>query len=156
MSLRLRVSLSSRSTAAVPEGIAAHADPILRKSYPLGNSLRNHLKSPAHSHVRYQCPSCLQFFGSATALTAHSESQSRRCHIRDTDDYNQYLDQLTGGIAEARGRHDADHTVRYGVQRGAARTYNLPLAALGGNDDRGRTAGAGAGCQGEQRRAGPG
>ncbi len=71
-----------------------------------------HLGSPAHDHIKYHCPHCLRAFDSATGLAQHAESQSVRCRIRETDQYGQFVDQLTAGMADVQGRHD-DNTIRY-------------------------------------------
>lgn len=61
-----------------------------------------------------QCLNCLRYFGSATALTQHSESQADRCRIRETAQFGAALDMITAGTAAPAGRH-ADDTIRYVV-----------------------------------------
>jgi hypothetical protein len=61
---------------------------------------------------RLRCPSCLRQYNSATALVQHTESQARKCQIRDSRDYRQAVDLITGGLLDTAGRHD-DLTVKY-------------------------------------------
>ena len=74
-----------------------------------------HLKSAAHMGVqeRLQCRKCLDWFGSATALAQHAESQGL-CILRDSDQYTRCVDEFTAGYAAPAGRNQ-DSTVRYVV-----------------------------------------
>ena len=51
-------------------------------------------------------------FSSTTALVQHCESPANRCNIRETGDYNQALDTITGGLLEVKERKD-DGQVEY-------------------------------------------
>lgn len=83
----------------------------------------SHLRSTAHMEdTRVQCPACLRYFVSTSALTQHAESQATRCRVRDTDEYRIFIDQLTGGLADVQGRH-TDDTVRYTVPEEAAAAF---------------------------------
>lgn len=62
-----------------------------------------------------QCPSCSRYFTTIQALVQHSESQSTRCHLRDSEEFHQFLDTLTGGMVAVQGRN-IDLTVSYAVQ----------------------------------------
>lgn len=59
------------------------------------------------------CPG-LRYFGTATALTQHSESQGVRCKVRETVQYDAIVDGITGGTAVLAGYH-ADNTIKYGI-----------------------------------------
>ena len=48
------------------------------------------------------------------AMTAHAESQSVRCDLRETNGYRQYLDQLTAGMLDTASKH-GDGTKKYAV-----------------------------------------
>lgn len=61
---------------------------------------------------RLQCPGCLRIYNSATALVQHAESQAVKCNIRDSAKYRQAVDQITGGLIDAVGRHE-DDTIKY-------------------------------------------
>lgn len=45
-----------------------------------------------------KCPTCLKYFKSATALMAHCETRGERCQINKAEDYNIFLDRLSGGF----------------------------------------------------------
>jgi hypothetical protein len=45
-----------------------------------------------------KCPSCLKYFKSATALMAHCESRGARCQINKADNFNIFLDRISGGF----------------------------------------------------------
>lgn len=61
-----------------------------------------------------QCVNCLRFFRGATALTQHVESQGVRCRVREKDNYDAYVDEVTASTAAVDGMH-ADNTVKYVV-----------------------------------------
>ena len=73
------------------------------------------MKSAAHRDDKLQCRHCLRYFATFTALTQHSEAQGVRCNIRETDFYDQALNDITAGVSKVAGRH-ADETVRYAIQ----------------------------------------
>lgn len=57
----------------------------------------------AHLQTRHQlreirCPSCLKEFKTATALISHCESQSSKCTIRHSEQFNEIIDQYSGGF----------------------------------------------------------
>ena len=45
-----------------------------------------------------KCPKCLKNFKSCTALMSHCESRGSKCTINKADDFNVFLDRLTGGF----------------------------------------------------------
>ncbi|RDW88445.1 hypothetical protein BP6252_00477 [Coleophoma cylindrospora] len=90
-----------------------------RKSVESSKGFISHLKSPAHMNEKLRCKGCLRYFASATALTQHSESQGVRCNVRNTDNYNAIVDEVTAGTTATAGRHE-DDTVRYVTNPNAA------------------------------------
>lgn len=98
-----------------------------RKLFKSPQGITGHLGSDVHKrpHMNLQCPHCLKYFKSTAALTQHTESQGRRCVIRDTTEYRPFVDQLTGGIADLEGVHD-DMTNRYIVTKWAIDLYGDP------------------------------
>lgn len=86
--------------------------------------ITGHLASDVHRRplAKYQCPHCLRNFASTAALTQHSESQGRRCEIRNTSEFRPFFDQLTAGIADVEGIHD-DQTNRYIITKEAVEKY---------------------------------
>ncbi|KAI9734440.1 MAG: hypothetical protein M1818_006828 [Claussenomyces sp. TS43310] len=85
---------------------------ICRKTFTNTPALIQHLRSPTHMAKKLRCPACLRHFSTATALVQHAESQAKKCRIRETDQYRQAVDQITGGLVDTSGRHE-DDTVRY-------------------------------------------
>lgn len=63
----------------------------------------------AHRLTRMKCPSCLKYFKSATALMAHCESRGSRCQINKADDFNIFLDRLSGGFLGVKEEIRPDH-----------------------------------------------
>lgn len=51
-----------------------------------------------HRITRMKCPSCLTYFKSASQLMAHCESRGANCQINKADDFNIFLDRLSGGF----------------------------------------------------------
>ncbi|GKT58511.1 DNA polymerase subunit alpha B [Colletotrichum tofieldiae] len=86
-----------------------------RKSFDTSGALITHMKAAAsHYNAKLQCPGCLRYFRDASSLTAHSESETNRCYIRNSENYRNYLDQLTGGMADVVDKN-RDGTVKYEV-----------------------------------------
>ncbi|KAK1599451.1 C2H2 type zinc finger-containing protein [Colletotrichum navitas] len=86
-----------------------------RKSFDTSGALIIHMKAAtSHYNAKLQCPGCLRYFRDASSLTAHSESETDRCSIRHSENYRNYLDQLTGGMADVNDKH-RDGTVKYEV-----------------------------------------
>ncbi|CAG8952784.1 hypothetical protein HYFRA_00009029 [Hymenoscyphus fraxineus] len=83
------------------------------KSCETEGAFIQHLLSSAHCK-NYQCKRCLSYFATLSALTQHSEAQSTKCIVRQTDFYSGVVDELTGGIAAPVGLL-RDSTVRYAI-----------------------------------------
>ncbi len=113
-------STSVRTTAARPSlptfsPSKRHTLTRHSKSFPAVAGLRAHLLSAKHAGlIKVQCPRCCKWFDTMAALTAHAESQSVRCNLRETDGYRQFLDQVTAGMLDTTDRHD-DGTKKYAV-----------------------------------------
>jgi hypothetical protein len=87
------------------------------KTFKKAVGLKAHLKDRnTHSNAKLICPSCLNSFGTASALTAHSEAEASKCKVQRATDYRPYTDQLTGGMVDLEGKHD-DDTNRYKVSQ---------------------------------------
>lgn len=86
--------------------------------------ITGHLASDVHRRplTRLQCPHCLRYFSSITALTQHSESEGRKCEIRNTNEFRHFLDNLTAGLADVEGKHE-DDTNKYIVPESAQEKY---------------------------------
>ncbi|CZR67654.1 uncharacterized protein PAC_17553 [Phialocephala subalpina] len=93
--------------------------PYLGCGKGIGNlpAFLQHLKSPAHRNENLQCTKCLRYYATATALTQHMESQGVRCKVRNDGNYAGVVDEVTGGVALAKGRL-LDKTVKYVVNEG--------------------------------------
>lgn len=86
-----------------------------------------------HRITRMKCPSCLKYFKSVTALMAHCESHSTRCQINKADDFNIFLDKMTGGFLSVREKTRPDHMHNPTVMitnpdTGRPETYTPPTA----------------------------
>ncbi|RKF55280.1 putative c2h2 finger domain-containing protein [Golovinomyces cichoracearum] len=86
------------------------------KSFENRPAFMRHMKSQTHRSRELQCRGCLKYFGSATALIQHSESQSLRCRIRELPDYEQVVDIMTSGVATVAGRL-RDNSVAYATTK---------------------------------------
>ncbi|KAG4275884.1 hypothetical protein FPRO04_08003 [Fusarium proliferatum] len=82
------------------------------KAFKTAKGLIAHLTSEAHSTSKYRCPYCLNTFGSLASITQHVESNSSKCHIRESEQFNAYMDQLLASLVDVKERHP-DGTVRY-------------------------------------------
>ncbi|KAI9827347.1 MAG: hypothetical protein M1819_006989 [Sarea resinae] len=82
-------------------------------SFPFEAHMRSHLGDTA----KLRCPCCLRLFDTATALIQHCETATSRCRINQSDKYGVAIDQFSGGLLEAKGRHE-DGTIKYkGAER---------------------------------------
>lgn len=70
--------------------------------------LNRHINSD-HRLTRMKCPSCLKYFKSATALMSHCESRGARCEINKADNFNIFLDRLSGGFLGVDEKVRPDH-----------------------------------------------
>ncbi|ROT43691.1 hypothetical protein SODALDRAFT_327894, partial [Sodiomyces alkalinus F11] len=67
---------------------------------------------------------CFKWFKDVVAMTAHAESQSKRCNLRFSQHYRPFIDQLTAGVVDAVGVHE-DSTVKYEVSKDATDGMNM-------------------------------
>lgn len=102
-----------------------------RKVFKSASGLAGHLKSTAHGDKMYRCPYCLRIFKSMAAITNHSESSANRCQIRETDNYNAYLDQLTAGMVDVSRERNEDGTLKYVTTETAKETFRGKKTASG-------------------------
>ncbi|KAF1927554.1 uncharacterized protein M421DRAFT_101536 [Didymella exigua CBS 183.55] len=70
--------------------------------------LNHHINSD-HRLTRMKCPYCLKYFKSATALMAHCESRGSKCQINKADNFNIFLDRLSGGFLGVNEEVRPDH-----------------------------------------------
>ncbi|KAI1821553.1 hypothetical protein F4861DRAFT_551685 [Xylaria intraflava] len=70
------------------------------KKFPLRMGLIRHLLSPDHTGGRFHCIRCNKVFATVSRLISHMETATRRCCVRDSDEFRTALGQLTGGIVD--------------------------------------------------------
>jgi hypothetical protein len=70
--------------------------------------LNKHINAD-HRLTRMKCPSCLKYFKSATALMAHCESRGAKCQVNKADNFNIFLDRLSGGFLGVDEKIRPDH-----------------------------------------------
>lgn len=81
-----------------------------------------------------KCPRCLKYFNSATALMAHCESPGARCQISKAEDFNIFLDRLSGGFLSVEEKIRPDHLNNKNVllrneETGHMEMYKPPVAS---------------------------
>jgi len=81
-----------------------------------------------------KCPKCLKYFKSATALMAHCESRGARCNINQTDNFNNFLDRMSGGFLGVKEKIRPDHLDTRSVmiqnsETGHMELYKPPVAS---------------------------
>lgn len=81
-----------------------------------------------------KCPMCLKYFKSATALMSHCESRGARCQINKADDFNIFLDRLSGGFLGVKEITRPDHLNNPTVmitneETGRMERYKPPVAS---------------------------
>ncbi|KAJ4993228.1 C2H2 type zinc finger protein [Stagonosporopsis vannaccii] len=70
--------------------------------------LSRHINSN-HRLTRMKCPTCLKYFQSTTALIAHCESRGAKCQINRTENFNIFLDRMSGGFLGVNEEVRPDH-----------------------------------------------
>lgn len=78
---------------------------MIRQAFDELGNLKTHLASGFHQGTDDRCLKCLKVFKSPAALTAHMESNSERCKIRETSAYGHVLHVVSGGFLKVTGRH---------------------------------------------------
>ncbi|MCJ1423836.1 hypothetical protein MMC29_001721 [Sticta canariensis] len=73
--------------------------------------VQEHLLAGIHTGVSHRCVGCLKVFKSPSALTAHMESASERCHVRESREFGNALSLISGGYLGVNGRH-ADGSIK--------------------------------------------
>lgn len=67
--------------------------------------MQEHLNSGVHKGADHHCVGCLRRFKTPSALTAHMESPSARCHVRESRYFGNALSLVSGGYLGVNGRH---------------------------------------------------
>lgn len=78
---------------------------MISDAYNEVSMLKMHLASGVHQGTDHRCMKCLKIFKSPAALTAHMESSSERCKIRETSSYGHILHVVSGGFLKVTGRY---------------------------------------------------
>ncbi|KAF2126792.1 hypothetical protein P153DRAFT_321511, partial [Dothidotthia symphoricarpi CBS 119687] len=81
---------------------------VCEQTFPSPADMNKHIMND-HRITRMKCPMCLKYFRSATALMSHCESRGARCQINKADDYNMFLDRLSGGFLGVDEKTRPDH-----------------------------------------------
>ncbi|KAF1962063.1 hypothetical protein CC80DRAFT_461911 [Byssothecium circinans] len=72
------------------------------------NEMNMHIMTE-HRIKRMKCPSCLKYYKTVTALMSHCESRGSRCSINKADNFNIFLDKITGGFLSVEEKTRPDH-----------------------------------------------
>ncbi|KAF1836292.1 hypothetical protein BDW02DRAFT_616512 [Decorospora gaudefroyi] len=81
---------------------------VCEQTFPIAGDLNRHILKD-HRVTRMKCPRCLKYFQSSTALMAHCESHGSRCQINKAEDFNIFLDRLSGGFLGVEEKVRPDH-----------------------------------------------
>ncbi|KAB5563046.1 hypothetical protein GE09DRAFT_1219629 [Coniochaeta sp. 2T2.1] len=94
------------------------------ESFKKPGQLEAHL--PKHQKAKkfeYECPGCHDRFETIAALIAHTESQSIRCHFRNSKNYGHFLAQALVGIVDVVGE-DVEHgLVEFAISKEAKQIF---------------------------------
>jgi hypothetical protein len=78
--------------------IYSHID---SSKFDKASSFTAHLRSPAHKlSIEFKCPRCLRFYSSMAAAMQHCEAARRTCIIRETGNFRQFVDHVSGGMLD--------------------------------------------------------
>jgi hypothetical protein len=81
---------------------------ICEQDFKTSGDLNHHILND-HRITRMKCPTCLKYFKSATALIAHCESRGAKCEINKAENYNIFLDRISGGFLGVQEKIRPDH-----------------------------------------------
>ncbi|KAF2122860.1 hypothetical protein BDV96DRAFT_9122 [Lophiotrema nucula] len=81
---------------------------VCEQHYSIPADLNRHILKD-HRIATIKCPCCHKEYKSATALVAHCESRGAKCQINKADDFNKFLDRLTGGFLSVEEKIRPDH-----------------------------------------------
>ncbi|KAJ4305810.1 hypothetical protein N0V90_001342 [Kalmusia sp. IMI 367209] len=81
---------------------------VCEQNFEEAREMRQHILV-SHRVTRVKCPYCLKYFDSVTALMCHCESRGSKCMINKTEDFNIFLDKLTGGFLSVEEKIRPDH-----------------------------------------------
>lgn len=81
---------------------------VCERTFETSADLNTHISSE-HRLIRMKCPSCLKYFDSTTALVAHCESRGSKCPINKANEYNIFLDKISGGFLGVNEKVRPDH-----------------------------------------------
>ncbi|KAL7625361.1 hypothetical protein AAE478_004577 [Parahypoxylon ruwenzoriense] len=108
--------------------------------FPTGRGLISHLKSPAHTGTKFNCPGCRALFTSQAAWIQHAESISDdKCGIRRSKWYGYVLQQMTHGALDVDTLNKlADGTLKLKFDEQWAKSKQTvksgPLPGMDGNE----------------------
>jgi hypothetical protein len=107
-------------------------NPHCRQSFHSSGDLNTHIMTD-HRITRMKCPSCLKYFKSASALMGHCEARGAKCEINKADDFNIFLDRLSGGFLGVEEKIRPDHLnnpeiLRLNETTGRMEKYQPPVA----------------------------
>ncbi|KAH7068075.1 hypothetical protein BKA63DRAFT_105670 [Paraphoma chrysanthemicola] len=106
---------------------------VCEQNFNAKSDLEHHIEHD-HRISRMKCPMCLKYFKSAFALMAHCESRGARCEINKAEDYNLFLDRLSGGFLGVEEKIRPDHLNNPTVliqspETGRMERYRPPVAS---------------------------
>ncbi|KAF3009877.1 hypothetical protein E8E13_010738 [Curvularia kusanoi] len=81
---------------------------VCERTWGTSAELNAHIRID-HRLGRTKCPACLKYFNSSTALMTHCESRGSKCQINKCDDFNLFLDRLSGGFLAVSEETRPDH-----------------------------------------------
>ncbi|KAH7385909.1 hypothetical protein BKA66DRAFT_511252 [Pyrenochaeta sp. MPI-SDFR-AT-0127] len=110
-----------------------HCPFICEQTFDAAGDLNKHILGD-HRITRMKCPTCLKYFKSATALMAHCESRGAKCQINKAEDYNIFLDRLSGGFLGVNEIVRPDHlnnptVMLHNQETGHMERYRPPVAS---------------------------
>lgn len=83
-----------------------------QQDFKTPKEFNSHLLSVNHVGGKISCPGCLRLFRTASALIAHMESSTTRCTVNQSQNYNQVIREISGGLLGTH-QHHSDGTVKY-------------------------------------------
>ncbi|KAF1945915.1 hypothetical protein EJ02DRAFT_509057 [Clathrospora elynae] len=81
---------------------------VCEQIFESAGDLDHHIRGE-HRITRMKCPACLRYFKNATALMAHCESRGARCQINKAEDFNIFIDRISGGFLGVKEKVRPDH-----------------------------------------------
>ena len=117
----MRVSITLASGESAHELTASHSL-HLNQNFDSAGDIKEHMVQ-AHTVTRIRCPACLKHFATSASLIAHAETAIGRCALKNSRNFGQIVDELSGGFLALRDEDGENDTPLFGAAKRPSGTW---------------------------------